>query len=307
MITKQDFYYEICIIPNALNELFASRIQELTNEALEFSKDSIIIRTSQNIYNNLIADLNAYSEALSQINNIKISFSSNLAKKQNRDWILEYKNSIKPIKCGNISIIPTWLNNASKLDFGKNLADSIQINKSSTNLALKSQPINIFLEPSFAFGSGHHCTTFMCLFALQTLDLNKKSLLDFGCGSGILALCAQKMGANVDICDIDSDCIEESKKNFRKNNAIISSIFHPQFCGGKKYEIIISNIVTDILCEHSEILINNLASDGILILSGILNELKDRIYAYFAPLEVVLECSCDEWSCIMFKKHKESL
>lgn len=175
--------------------------------------------------------------------------------------------------------------------------------------------INIILEPSFAFGTGHHASTFMCIQAIESLgengDLKNKTLLDFGCGSGILALCANKLGAKVDLCDIDELAIDESKKNFCRNNATISHIWqgeiHRESKGNTqdlraKYDIITANIIASVLIEQKENIAFALKSGGIAILSGILDIYKNEVLARFSDFEVLNIAQKDEWICIMLQK-----
>ncbi|MGX2983391.1 50S ribosomal protein L11 methyltransferase [Helicobacter sp. 23-1045] len=175
--------------------------------------------------------------------------------------------------------------------------------------------INIILEPSLAFGTGHHSSTFMCIQAIESLgengDLKNKMLLDFGCGSGILALCAYKLGAKVDLCDIDELAIAESKKNFRNNNATISHIWqgeiHRESKGdiaqkSAKYDIITANIIASVLVEQKENIASALKYGGIAILSGILDIYKDEVLARFGDFEVLNIAQKDEWICIMLRK-----
>lgn len=84
--------------------------------------------------------------------------------------------------------------------------------------------IDIILEPSLAFGSGHHSSTYMCIKAIESCNINKTTtMLDVGCGSGILSICANKLGAKVSLCDIDELAIEQSIKHFSTIKSIRES------------------------------------------------------------------------------------
>ena len=176
--------------------------------------------------------------------------------------------------------------------------------------------INIVLEPSLAFGTGHHSSTFMCIEAIQALDsqysLKNKKLLDFGCGSGILALCASKLGAVVDLCDIDESAIVESKKNFNNNNATISHIWQGGIAdsvakkGAKSgiYDIIVANIIASVLIEQKDNIDSSLKCGGIAVLSGILDIYKDEVLARFSDFMPLAIRQKDEWICAILQKNK---
>ncbi len=176
--------------------------------------------------------------------------------------------------------------------------------------------INILLEPSLAFGTGHHSSTFMCIEAIQALDshdsLKNKKLLDFGCGSGILALCANKLGAVVDLCDIDESAIVESKKNFNNNNATISHIWQGGIAdrfakkGAKSgiYDIIVANIIASVLIEQKDNIDSSLKCGGIAVLSGILDIYKDEVLARFSDFVPLAIRRKDEWICAILQKNK---
>lgn len=293
-MTHSDSFTEICLTLNTqeYSEIFISEIMDYTCEAVEIVSDSVIIRTNKNkdFIDSFISQMQDFCQFLSRINYKNITFSHTITKKHNKNWIDIYRRSIKPIKCGRFYIYPPWESVDSK---------SIDSNKSDS--------INIILEPSLAFGTGHHATTFMCIEALEKLNakdfLNNKNLLDFGCGSGILALCANKMGAKVDLCDIDELAINQSKKNFNNNNAKISHIWQGSIDKNpKKYDIIIANIVASVLIEQKHNFNIALNNSGILILSGILDIYKDEVLSCFADFKVLETKQNDEWICIILQK-----
>lgn len=298
-MTHNGDFSEICITLNTqdFSEIFVSEIMDLTCEAVELLDCNIIIRTNKDekFIASLLSHLQDFCKYLSNINQKNITFFHTITKKQNKDWIEIYRSNVKPIKCGRFYIYPPW---------EKPHKDSSDI-------------VNIVLEPSLAFGTGHHATTFMCIQALENLHqksaLNDKILLDFGCGSGILALCANKMGAKVDLCDIDELAIDESKKNFNNNNAKISHIWQ----GGidnkagivknehkDKYDIIVANIIASTLIEQKVYLESALKCGGNLILSGILDIYKDDVLSHFVDFEALEVKQSDEWICIVLQKHK---
>ena len=367
---ENDFYYEVCIALDfsEFGEIFTSEIMDFSGEAVEIADNQIIIRTSKDkdFIDALLAHLENFSVNLAHISGKIINFTHGIEKKQNKDWIAEYKSEIKPIRCGRFYIYPPWCDSAnlacsecnSSLDKhfddfenspslaegdkggglkAKNISSAKFSNNESTHPLTPSaregkqnnakqysrtnckqddtKLINIILEPSFAFGTGHHASTFICIQAIESLGenggLKNKTLLDFGCGSGILALCANKLGAKVDLCDIDELAIDESKKNFCRNNATISHIWqgeiHRESKGNTqdlraKYDIITANIIASVLIEQKENIAFALKSGGIAILSGILDIYKNEVLARFSDFEVLNIAQKDEWICIMLQK-----
>ena len=112
-MTEHSEFSEICITLNAkeYNEIFTSEVADFTNEAIEFAESgAIIIRTSKdrNFIDALLAHLQGFCKDLSVINNQNVTFSHTITKKQNKDWVEEYKRGIKPLRCGKFYIYPPW-------------------------------------------------------------------------------------------------------------------------------------------------------------------------------------------------------
>ena len=282
----REFYFEVHITPSDFYDIFKTEILDLLNEAIEeiesLNSPSFIIRTTKSFsfILNLIIHLDGFSKRLSEINNRDVSFTFQIQNKSNTNWIETYKSSVSPIICGSFYIRPPWV-------------DSID-NK-----------IDIQIEPSLAFGTGHHESTYMCIEALEKCNINENTtLLDVGCGSGILSICANKLGARVDICDIDELAIIESRKNFLHNNATINKIWLGSVTGSMQYDIVVSNIVSSVLIDKSYELIDSLYTHSILILSGILEEYKDAVISAYNSLYLLEEYSSGEWICLKLSKQR---
>ena len=277
------FYFEMHIIPSAFFDIFVSEIADFTSQAIEENiidgESCIILRTSQNLESTLIPFLNQLCRNLSQINHIDVCFKYSICKNKVEDYIEIYKKSITGLECKDFYIHPSWIEP-------------------------KDSKINILLEPSLAFGTGHHASTFMSIEAVVScIDKSKQNptLLDVGCGSGILGLCAYKLGASVSLCDIDDLAINEAKKNFLANNATITDIWLGSLESlNRKYDIVVANIIASVIIEQAHNLLSSLNDNAFLILSGILDEYASLIKDEF-KLHLVEEKTKDEWVTLIYR------
>lgn len=161
--------------------------------------------------------------------------------------------------------------------------------------------INIILDPEMAFGTGSHATTALCLEWIADNVKPDVTVIDYGCGSGILAIAAAKMGAAaVYATDIDPIALEVSRNNAAVNN--INTNFYtflPQEMPDIQADVVIANIMAKPLLELAPVLIGLLKSGGTLVLSGILTEQSEMIQNCYAQwckdFQVTLQ---DEWARI---------
>lgn len=258
--------------------LFENKALEITKEAIEEIENGFIIRTYQDT-NAIQKQLEAYSKELENLmqEKIHLEFESNIL--NNEDWIAKYRDSIKPIECGKYYIYPPWF-------------------------SPKTDKINLIIEPALAFGSGHHGSTFGCLEALNNLSLANKTLLDVGCGSGILSIAAKKSGAEVWCCDTDEIAVNATKENAQKNNLGLDKVFLgsiDKITDKKDYfDVVIANILADIIVALP--LDSYVKKGGILILSGILEKYTKKVLDKFKNLELLTQNNHQEWVTLTFKK-----
>ncbi len=138
---------------------------------------------------------------------------------------------------------------------------------------------DIVIEPKMSFGTGHHETTHMMVKHLLRLakegKIQNKSVLDMGCGTGVLAILAERLGAKkLDAIDIDNWCYLNSLENIERNNCTKILVYEgdSSLLTNKKYDIIIANINRNILLNDMEIYLRSLSENGILLLSGFYQE-----------------------------------
>jgi len=156
------------------------------------------------------------------------------------------------------------------------------------------------LDPGLAFGSGTHPTTALCLRWLDELavadELTGKTMLDMGCGSGILALAAMKLGAVAAVgIDNDPQAITATRDNAQRNGVQISACL-PEHAPERRYPIVLANILASALDALAERLAGYTAPGGRIALSGILHGQEDELMVRYAPWFDVLEAVRDgDW------------
>jgi ribosomal protein L11 methyltransferase len=155
------------------------------------------------------------------------------------------------------------------------------------------------LDPGLAFGTGTHPTTALCLEWLASHDLRDKVVIDFGCGSGILAIAALLLGArHAHAIDIDPQALTATQYNAEKNQVQdrISYYLPEQFVPFKA-QVVVANILAKPLIELSPVISELVADQGDLILSGILNEQADSVADAYRQLGFVMADAVqqDDW------------
>lgn len=130
---------------------------------------------------------------------------------------------------------------------------------------------DLIIEPKMSFGTGHHETTHMMIQHILKNDFEGKSVLDMGCGTGVLAILAEKVGANsLDAIDIDNWCYINSLENVERNKCKNISVYEGDvsLLNDQKYDVIIANINRNILLNDIPTYAKHLSKNGLLFLSG---------------------------------------
>ncbi len=166
----------------------------------------------------------------------------------------------------------------------------------------------IVIEPGMAFGTGLHETTQLCIKAIDKFvsDLHIQSMLDVGCGSGVLSIAAAKCGVPV-VRGVDNDpvCIDVSRENGEYNH--VNAVFDDTDIWdiSDKYDLVVANIISSVLMALREDLKNAVKPGGHLVLSGILVEEKQDVEDAFlsdSPVRKISETIMGEWCSLVFEK-----
>jgi len=168
----------------------------------------------------------------------------------------------------------TWEDNFKDSDIGNNIHIRAPFQPK------KDVEFDIVILPKMAFGTGHHETTQLSALALEKLDCSEKSVLDMGCGSGVLAILASKKGANrVVAIDYDIHSVENTKENIQLNLTENVEVIHADSVTQltEKFDIIVSNIVKNINLALLPQFVAKLKPGGHLILCGFLQEDADQL------------------------------
>ena len=178
--------------------------------------------------------------------------------------------------------------------------------KTSFHDIKKKFPYEIIINPKMSFGTGHHETTYLMLKNQMLLDHKNKSVADIGCGTGILAIMASKLGASsISACDIDEWCIENSMENFELNDCQNIDVQHGtvELINGV-YDIVLANINRNVLLGDIPQYANLIKIGGNLLISGFYSKDVDLLTSTDTDfgLKIVSTSTRNKWTCLLFTK-----
>ncbi|WP_217512839.1 50S ribosomal protein L11 methyltransferase [Vibrio metschnikovii] len=210
-------------------------------------------------------------------------FSYKIEQIEDKDWEREWMDNFHPMKFGErLWICPSW----------RDIPDP--------------NAVNVLLDPGLAFGTGTHPTTALCLQWLDSLDLSGKTVIDFGCGSGILAIAAIKLGAAKVIgIDIDPQALQASKDNAERNGVADKiEVYLPQNQPENLVaDVLVANILAGPLRELSAVIKSLIKPGGLLAMSGVLNTQAEDVATYYRDqLDIDLIIEQEEWCRITGRK-----
>ena len=248
--------------------------------------DGVIIKTYITEERDVTDDINIIKERINALKEFGIDIGDaivELSEVDEQDWANEWKNYYKPTKIGEkIVVKPTWEEYEKKED-----------------------DLIVELDPGMAFGTGTHETTTMCIQQLEKYVNENSKVFDIGCGSGILAISAAKLGAkDVLAVDLDEVAVKVSKENVSLNNVDVK-VMHGNLMEvvNDKADIVVANIIADIIKILAKDIKNFMKEDAVFISSGIIHKKVDEVKNSLEEngLEIVEIQTLGEWNAIVSK------
>ncbi|MBJ9964007.1 50S ribosomal protein L11 methyltransferase [Burkholderia seminalis] len=195
---------------------------------------------------------------------------------EEQDWVRLTQSQFEPIPIGErIWVVPSWHD------------------------APDPDALVLELDPGLAFGTGSHPTTRLCMEWLEQSVKPGQSVLDYGCGSGILAILAKKCGANPVIgIDIDPQAVESARQNSERNHAEVTYGL-PDACPDGEFDIVVANILSNPLKLMASMLASKVKPGGRIALSGVLARQADEVAAVYARyVDISVWREHEGWVCL---------
>tara|TARA_R100000005_G_scaffold91970_1_gene64895 strand:+ start:3257 stop:4150 length:894 start_codon:yes stop_codon:yes gene_type:complete len=202
---------------------------------------------------------------------------------EDKDWEREWISHYQPMRFGEkLWVCPSWIDPPDP------------------------DAVNLLLDPGLAFGTGTHPTTALCLGQLDQLALRGHSIVDYGCGSGILAVAALKLGAERALgVDNDPQALVASRDNARRNGVADErfSVTLPDAATNATWQgqadVVVANILAGPLAELSDTLLSLLKPGGTLLLSGLLNSQAEALCEHYAArVKLTVAGEREDWVCL---------
>jgi ribosomal protein L11 methyltransferase len=205
--------------------------------------------------------------------NIQIQLPNELTLLPDQDWLGASLDSFKPVKIGGFWVKPSWND------------DPIPEDLTLLNL-----------DPGLAFGTGMHPTTQLCLEWLSANPPLGQTIMDFGCGSGILGIAAGCVGADqLTGLDIDPQALIATKQNAELNDLVVETVL-PSQIPSRRYDVVIANILANPLIELADTLNGLTKPGGKIVLSGLLDEQADQVRAAYHAITFDTDVSKEGWT-----------
>lgn len=258
---------------------------------------------SQNIIEILIAELSElqYEGFEEEDNQLKafipeISFDEKRLKQLSQQFSLSYTATTLP---------DTNWNQVWESNFQPVTVDNFCAVRAEFHEPAKDVQYEIVITPKMSFGTGHHPTTYMMIQQMEGIDFKNKLVMDFGTGTGVLAILAEKLGAK-SVLAIDNDdwCIKNAEENLLKNKAVAITLKKADTAAADtSFDIILANITRNIILDNFSLFVSHLAKNGILLLSGLLIDDEQAILNEAIKNNFVLENKIERnnWICMKFK------
>ena len=251
------------------NEILVAMLADIGFEGFEENED---------VVNAFISESKFDQQALDDFcTNNNLAYSLSLIEQQN--WNATWESSFEPVVIKDIVAV-----------------------RAGFHQPVKNVAYEIIITPKMSFGTGHHATTYLMMEQMNGISFTGKSVLDFGTGTGVLAILAEKMGA-ASLLAIDNDewSIDNAKENITNNDAAKIVIeLAETIPGGKKFDIILANINLNVILAHMKIIAATAKPGAQILLSGFLKDDEPRVKASLQDNGLVFKgvSQQKDWICI---------
>lgn len=217
------------------------------------------------------------------------------------DWAARSQAALRAVTVGRLVIAPPW----DPISHELRALSGEDVTRSSKLAPRNADPLVVVIQPSMGFGTGHHATTRLMLTALQNLDVRGRAVLDIGCGSGVLAIAAARLGARSALgIDNDSDALASAAENVWLNSAgdlvrLEAGDFREL---SSPSAIVLANLTGTLLERHAPTLAALVEPGGHLVVSGFLETETAVIPALEKSLTLQTTDREDEWRSAVFEK-----
>ncbi|SFS65616.1 ribosomal protein L11 methyltransferase [Zhouia amylolytica] len=249
MVTYIGYDFKVSPI-NPGNEILIAELGSIGFESFVETEDGLLAYINKDEWFENILD------EVYILNNDEFSISYSFKDIEQVNWNEEWEKNFEAIEVDGVCTVRAPFHDTPKTEF------------------------DIVIEPKMSFGTGHHETTHMMIQHLLKMDLEGKKTLDMGCGTAVLAILAEKMGAQpIDAIDIDNWCYLNSLENAERNNCKHITVYEgdASLLEGRAYDLIIANINRNILLRDIPVYVKSLRKEGVLLLSGFYKEDLDQV------------------------------
>jgi len=215
--------------------------------------------------------------------NRKLFFS--VSKLENKNWNTQWETNFQPVIINHSIDNTPWV--AIRAAFHESIRD------------IKHE---LIITPKMSFGTGHHATTSMMIRMMSGLDFAGKTVLDFGTGTGILAILSEKLGAsNIVAIDNDDQSIKNAGENFDSNNCSRIKLLGASTANVDiKFDIILANIIKGVILDNLTAFAKEMVNGGVVLLSGLLTDDQQEILENATRNNLILDKKVEDknWICL---------
>ncbi len=267
----------------SLNGMYGELVDESILEADKSNvRVSIFVPEEKNIF-----EYRAFLEE--RLSVLGITYEISCEGLSEDDWADSWKQYYKPISLGKVTVVPAW-----------------------ESYEARAGEVIVRMDPGMAFGTGTHETTRLVMLLMQDEEISGKRVLDVGTGSGILSICASKLGAaSCNAYDIDPVAVKVARDNALSDGCTnitvgVSDLLKNVDISGGRYDFCVANIVSDIIIRMMPDLKDYITPDAPVILSGIiesrLSEVRECVCA--CGYEIIRELYENDWVSLLLKQRK---